>query len=248
MHNVFSPIKKSLAVVENNVCKSLNKKNIIDIIAESSYTMEDYLTSALVIFTAKIFSEVNERVLSLAETMQYIFFAMSFHNKVAEDVLIKGNLKLDSGDNVQYPVLIGDFIYGKFFVNLCNSNLLCYLDSISKIICEINEESVKDLKNQDSNQNSLAEDPIRYSIIFAGCCLLGAVEAGAGDYQQKCLAAFGWHLGRAMEKDLTSEQRDYYYKQSLIKLDNLKSNKVDELKNLVFYLKKRDTNNNKMVC
>ncbi|NTW04514.1 MAG: hypothetical protein HGA27_00165 [Peptococcaceae bacterium] len=249
MHNAFYPIEKALTIIEEKIRTSFNKNKTIDSIAEFNYTMDDYLTSALVIYAAKIYGEVNERILSLAETMQYIFFAVSFHNSVTEDSLIKSNSSLDHNKNIQYSVLIGDFTYGKFFVNLCDSDMLCYLDYISKMICKINEESVIGLKNQANSPNNPVENPIKYSIVFSGCCLLGAIEAGAGLYQQKCLEAFGHALGMAMENGVSNEQRDYYYKLALINLDCLKSNSHrDELKNLVFCLKNKDSKNNKMVC
>ncbi|MHB8918043.1 MAG: polyprenyl synthetase family protein [Desulfocucumaceae bacterium] len=217
--------------------------------------LDKYICPAVVLYAARIYGKVTDKVISLAGVLQLIYQATMVHCGINEDVQIRESTLTDPRDGCQYPVLVGDYLYGRFFTTLCDADIVKYLDPLSEIICMINEGRIIKIKSQAGGS---ANPAIRRHIarlefagLMAGCCRLGGEEAGAGREQQQQLSNFGSALGMAvgMVENQWFDQAEKYFKEALMLLDNLTPGKDrDRLKSLVLHLMVGSAESRKMVC
>ncbi|GAV25344.1 hypothetical protein ciss_12770 [Carboxydothermus islandicus] len=76
------------------------------------------------------------KLLKLAEIFSYIYLAHEIHRQIGEEEYHGERQK------TQYQVLVGDFMYGNFFLELANAGLLQYLSSLARLILDLNEAAL----------------------------------------------------------------------------------------------------------
>jgi geranylgeranyl pyrophosphate synthase len=99
-------------------------------------------------------------------------------------------------------VLVGDYLYGKFFTTLCNAGIVHYLKNMAELICTINKNGILILRNPDL----ASTDPLAYlevirgesAELLASGAYLGADLAGADSAIKDKLYCFGLNLGMAL--------------------------------------------------
>ena len=255
MHEIYSPIEGDLLRVREGMNRYYNiKAGKLDGFAYLDKHTEE-LCPALVLYTARLYGETTDRVISLAQVFQFIQLASRVHYNINEDWQINENNCSDPRDGCQYPVLVGDYLYGRFFTTLCEAEIVEYLGPLAEIICLINEGGIVRLKNQSGGmvRTGARREIIRLEIaeLMAGCCKIGGQVAGADQDSQQRLYKFGFSLGMAvgMLSSKMHNQAGSYFKEALSFLETLGSGKKrDDLKSLVLYLKNADTDIRKMVC
>lgn len=155
---------------------------------------------ALVIMTSRLFNNRSEQVLYLAAILQFIYLASYVHRGINEDH--PPGEEHDPRDGCQFPVLVGDYLFGRFFTTLCDGGIINYLHPLAKIISAINEGGILDRLHPtaSSTDTHLYHQIIRLekAEIMAGCCRLAADLAGAGEEQCRLLNLFGLNLGMAV--------------------------------------------------
>lgn len=156
------------------------------------------LRPGLVITAGRLFGPVTQQTIALAAIIQFIFMASRVHYGVKEGSPGKERT-LDVRSGYQYPVLVGDYLYGKFFTTLCEFGIVRYLEKLAKLICTINKSGIQTLRNpgQELTDKLQYMDVIRGETaeIFACGAYLGADLAGAGEADKKTLYDFGLNLG-----------------------------------------------------
>lgn len=256
MHDVLFPIMGDLDGVRERMNRyyKIRAGDIKDF-AHLEKHIEKYICPALVLYAARMHGKVTEKVIALATVYQFIYQAMMVHYNINEDVQIRENASGDPRDGCQYPMLVGDYLYGRCFTTLCDWDILKYLGPLSEMVCRINEGSVIRLKSQAGGivNPALRRDIIRLEIggLLAGCCRMGGEEAGADSHQQMILSEFGMALGTAvgMAENKWYDQAKKYFKEALSHLDKLTLGKErDNLRRMVLHLMNRAVDSNKMVC
>lgn len=253
MHDVFCSIEGDLLRVRerfNRYCKI--KAGDIKEFAHLENHNED-LCPALVLFVARMHGGVSEKIISMAQVFQFIRLASIVHYNIAEDWQINENKCQDPRDGCQYPVLVGDYLYGMFFTTLCEAGIVEYLGPLSEIICKINEGGVIRLKSQGVVKAGIRREIIRLETaeLMAGCCRLGGKLAGADIDCQQSLFQFGFSLGMAsgMVNCELFEHAEAYFNEALSVLERLVPGKGrDDLKGLVLFMKNSARDDRKMVC
>ncbi len=245
MHEVLFPISEQLNLVRSRINRRLfTKEGHVEDYIFLAGKAEAEICSSLVLYSARNYGLITERVISLAEVMQYLFLAIMTHDNVNED----------NHPNNQYPVLIGDYFLGWFFTTLCNAGMANYLNHISQILCAINERAVIRLKQTDeagSTPARLVSPHPEYAEVFGECCMLGGMEAGADKQQQQCLRELGHALGMALGRsdNLSCKHREEFFNEALSKLEGLHpGNSKDDLRHFIYYLMKNGMGGKKMVC
>jgi len=255
LRDIYCPIEGDLLRVRDRMNRHYNIRagNLDNFAYLEKYT-ED-LCPALVLFTARMYGGITDRVVSLAQVFQFIHLASRVHYNINEDWQIKENNCSDPRDGCQYPVLVGDYLYGRFFTTLCEADIMDYLDPLAEIICMINEGGIIRLKNQPGGmvRAGARREIIRLELaeLLAGCCKIGGQLAGAGQECQLHLYKFGFSLGMAvgMINNEMYDQADSYFKEALFSLESLTPVKNrDDLKGLVLFLRNTNTDSRKMVC
>lgn len=132
---------------------------------------ERWLRPAAVLLVSRIFGYKGQKAPALAAVVQLIYLAARIHRQVPDIHPHEGE-EIDPRDGTQLPVLVGDYLYGRFFTTLCEAELLEYLGPLAEIIRKINEAAVQRLLG---NPISWQEEERE---LLAGACRLAAKLAG----------------------------------------------------------------------
>jgi len=158
------------------------------------------LRPGIVISAGSMFGPVSGRLVALAAVLQFIFMASRVHSKVKEGSSSKER-PVDSRSGYQYPVLVGDYLYGKFFTTLCEFGIVCYLKDLAELICQINKSGIHALRNpgMELTDRQLYMEVVQGETarLFACGAYLGADLTGAGEKHKSILYNFGLNLGMA---------------------------------------------------
>jgi len=136
----------------------------------------------------------------LASVFQFIYMAANVQRGVSEADTESFGIPDVPSTGSQFPVLVGDYLYGKFFTFLSETDMLDLLSPIAEIICHIHEGGImkQSLKLQAPSAKVLREAVQKESAeLFGKCCSLGAQLAGAPAVDQKAMKRFGKSLGMA---------------------------------------------------
>ncbi|KAF1085358.1 Octaprenyl-diphosphate synthase [Sporotomaculum syntrophicum] len=199
---IFQHINDDLDQVQNLIHKNLYIRNghIKDYVKQDVSYLYNNLRPALVLICHRLFSPANRQTVALAAVLQFIFMASQVHEKLSEDGTDEDN-PTDTRTDCQFPVLVGDFLYGKFFTTLCNAGIVHYLRNMAELICTINKNEVTILNNPDL----AITDPLAYNDAIRGesaellACgaYLAADLAGADNLAKDMLYQLGLNLGMA---------------------------------------------------
>lgn len=154
---------------------------------------------ALVIMTSHLYNNRSEQVIHLAAILQFIYLASQIHRGINED--FPPGEKHDPRDGCQFPVLVGDYLFGRFFTTLCDAGIINYLHPLAKIISNINEGGILDRLHPAacSTDTHMHIQIVRLETaeMMAGCCRLAADLAAAGEERCHLMHQFGLNIGMA---------------------------------------------------
>ncbi len=198
LKQIFSPIEEHLQATQEILTKTCRiKAGSLDFLAYREFPPNELaIRPALVILSAGMFGPVTRRAIHLAAMFQFVYIASSLHKDISEDTVFAANSK-HSNSSRQFLILTGDYFYSKSFVILCEAGLLKYLRTLSELIGELNELSIRKLKNPGDLQ--VLEDYVKKDTasLYAWSCKLGAEISGAGEQEVENLYRYGFHLGMA---------------------------------------------------
>jgi hypothetical protein len=148
--------------------------------------------------------------------MANIFKTIYFSNRI--HVLVKDVKEGQKHDKeLQFNILIGDFIFGRVLKLLVESNVSKLLATLSNTICEINEGLVMQykLKAESSQAFKKTKAPL-YSAVFNTAAQLSGLEGETKERYEE----LGYNFGMAMELCNQSGMRQeaivYMHKTELI--------------------------------
>jgi geranylgeranyl pyrophosphate synthase len=172
---------------EEMLFKSSSLEDLIDL---SMNNLDRYLCPAVVLVASRITGQIDSKIISMASVFQYVFLAHHIHKLVTDENMTERDR--------QYPVLVGDFMFGQTFLKICKADLFSYASEFVKIIEIINEGVLMRwrLKNK--------EMPLKdYKIIVgkerasltALAGKLGGELAGLQEPYLKKIEHFGYSIG-----------------------------------------------------
>lgn len=204
LREVLLPIGEELEKMQNILNRTFKIKagNLADFVHLDSSSANNLFRPALVILSASLFTSPSGRVIYLAAIIQFIYMAFQVHKSVAEDESRFAGTD-DHRNGYQFPVLVGDYLYSRFFAGLCDAGLLKYLRPLSELICEFNEGNILRFKRGKKEQvapAALLEKIIeKESAVFvAASCQMGGELGGAREPDLKHLYHFGFNLGMSL--------------------------------------------------
>lgn len=223
LSNILQPIEKELHSVHNLIKNQLTiKAGYVGSFAHLEFTfVNKTLRPALVILSSRIYGCNPEKSAALASVFQFIYMASKVHEGIPENDsdYIRGDS--DPRDGSQFPVLVGDYLYGKFFTFLCKAGIINLLHPLAEIICQIHEGGI--LKKKVTGQSpslQVFREIVRKETaeLFAGCCALSARMAGAPEEEQELMGRFGQNLGMAyglLEQGFAAEHAAVHWEEAL---------------------------------
>ena len=180
-------------------------------------SLQKHLHPALVLFSGKLFKYAGEKLICLASVVQLIYQASSVHFRIPDDnsqQVIGG----DPRDGSRFPVLVGDYLYGRYFTGLCEGQILEFLSPLAEIIAEMNYGAVLRKKHA----NLLAADvdlaitviEKETALLTEGSARLAGQLAEASGEELALLADFGKNFGMAygiLERNLDQSVAKPYF-------------------------------------
>lgn len=191
--------------------------------------LDQYLRPALVLLFSRLFGNDRQKSIYLATVVQLIFISSNIHSQIPDEDVEKNMLnQIDPRDGTQLPVLVGDYLFGKFFSLLCEGNILEKLRPLSEIICIMNEGAISRIQNEQQEVDFAAKlDDIRCEIaeLIVGACRLGSQLGQAGPAEEETVARFGLNLGMGvglLERGYNPQLVHQYKEAALAELAKLK--------------------------
>lgn len=156
--------------------------------------IEEFTYPAFLALSARLFNGDKEIVIKLSCIMQFIHVASRIHADIAETTA--NTYSIGAKKEYQFPVLVGDYLYGKFFSILSETAMLENLKLLSDLICSISEGAI--LRNKRSNITyKLAKEIVHKetAAFYSICAYLGALVSNAGDENITYMRDFGLNFG-----------------------------------------------------
>ena len=228
MH-IFNQISQDLQQVQLLLKKNFSFRagQINEFVPLNINNLDMNLRPGIVISAGKLFGPASGRLVALAAVLQFIFMASRVHSRVRESSSGKER-PMDSRAGYQYPVLVGDYLYGKFFTTLCEFGIVCYLKDLAELICHINKSGIHALRNpgMELTDRQLYMEVVQGETaqLFACGAYLGADLSGADENHKNKLYDFGLNLGMAyglLERGATPCQVKEYLTMAEINLHQL---------------------------
>ncbi|MHB9094050.1 MAG: demethylmenaquinone methyltransferase [Eubacteriales bacterium] len=190
-------------------------------------SLQKYLHPALVLFSGRLFKYSGEKLIYLASVIQLIYQASSIHLRIPDE-RVQPVAGLDPRDGAQFPVLVGDYLYGWYFTGLCEGQILEFLSPLSNIIAEINHGALLRKKNANRLMAdvNLAMTVIEKetALLTEGSARIAGMLAGAPQVEVTRLADFGRNFGMAygiLERSLDPVMAGPYFDKARKALEEL---------------------------
>ncbi|WP_425800534.1 geranylgeranyl pyrophosphate synthase [Desulfitobacterium sp. Sab5] len=170
--------------------KAAEFKELIEL---SSDDLDENVCPLIVLAVNRSFGGNVRPAVSLATVVQYIFMADQVHH------LMNDSLDLEEGKR-QFPVLVGDFLYGKFFLSLCKGKLLHFLSPLAGVIATMNQGAISRWlgeKGKIGESEHLKILEMERASLTGQAARLSAELAGCSEKDQNRCEALGWELGVA---------------------------------------------------
>ncbi|HZK84125.1 MAG TPA: geranylgeranyl pyrophosphate synthase [Desulfosporosinus sp.] len=148
---------------------------------------------AIVLAVSEAFNDHGQKSEALAGIIQFVFMANKVHKLMKDDRNITEEMR-------QFPVLVGDLFYGKFFLELCREKLLTFLEPLAQVMGTMSEGGITRWLSRDKKielAESLKIIEMEKASLTALAARLSAELAGVSVPVQHKIEAFGWELGLA---------------------------------------------------
>ena len=214
LHNLKKLIKKEInetdKLIKNQINSDVNRipklsKHIIDLGGKR-------LRPMLTISCAKMLKIRNKNHIKLAAAVELLQTATLLHDDVVDESVYRRGEKTSHTlwDN-KSSILVGDFLLGRAFQLMVETNSIECLSILSKAAAIIAEGEVLQLVEtnniniKETNYIKIIES--KTAALFSSACEVGGVVSGANKSQKKKLFNFGKNLGTAFQ--LTDDALDY---------------------------------------
>lgn len=194
MHDFKESIRKDLDDVQYRirrevVFKAAHFDELVDLKMDD---LDHHACPAIVLAVSKACGYEGGKVVGLASIVELIYMADKVHNLIRDEDLTEAQR--------QFPVLVGDFLFGKYFYLLCQEQLLHFLAPLAQTIETMSQGSIGRWIAE--KRKTLAEEYIQVlereiASLTGIAARLGAELAGASDNIQSKLEIMGWNLGLA---------------------------------------------------
>ncbi len=156
--------------------------SIFDFMPINLDNQQRYFYSKLFLLSYFLFKkEAEPKVIGMAAILQYIYLASEIHKY--------------EGKNSEYTVLVGDYLYSKFFQNICKYEMLEFLIPLGKTISVMQLGSIEKIEENRSLNSQIECIVKEKAVLGETSCKIGADMANAPGLAVKCLKQIGFYMG-----------------------------------------------------
>ncbi len=165
-------------------------KDLVHLVTDE---LDDNACPGIILAVSKACGYKGKKAMTLAIIIQYIYLADKVHNLLRDDDNPAAELR-------QFPVLVGDFLFGKFFWGLSRAGLLDYLAPLAGVIVTLSKGAVNRWLTRE--QNLEIEEQLRIlengtASLTGLAARIGAELAGVSRSIQERCETFGRLMGLA---------------------------------------------------
>lgn len=164
-----------------------------ELVELSTDDLDENACPLIVLAVNRSFGGNDRPAVALATIVQYLFMADQVHRLMND----KSDLEEEKR---QFPVLVGDFLYGKFFLGLCKNKLLHLLAPLARVIALMNEGAISRWRSTNVNCSESRQLEIlemERASLTGVAARLSAQIAGCSEKIQNECETLGWELGLA---------------------------------------------------
>ncbi|KLU66848.1 octaprenyl-diphosphate synthase [Desulfosporosinus acididurans] len=190
----FSFVEK-LNLVQARLRQEINFKpaSFEELVHLDMNELDKTVCPAIVLAVSRSCGDQGEKSDALAEIIQFIYMANQVHKLMKDDSDLAEELR-------QFPVLVGDLLYGEFFLHLCQEKLLQFLAPLAQVIGTMSEGGISRWLSRDkklSKDEWLKIIEKECASLTASAARLSAELAAVSLPLQQQIEAFGLQLGMA---------------------------------------------------
>lgn len=192
LKHVIHSFLPEITAIESRTRQFLRKNAIEGLFSrEMTENRENRLwLPALCLLAAKTAKGTNSKVVQLAGILHVLDYASCLHWSLPDNTG-----QQDAKKDIQYPILVGDLLYSRVYMDICRFELQQYLSPLASLISAIHEELVmRDLKKME-NISHLPHEIKIFALMTESACYLGAHSAAGNTVITEKLREFGYHLG-----------------------------------------------------
>ncbi|AET66959.1 hypothetical protein Desor_1297 [Desulfosporosinus orientis DSM 765] len=155
--------------------------------------LDQTVNPAIVLAVSSSCADHNRQSEALAGIIQFIYMANKVHRLMKDDSDLAEELR-------QYPVLVGDLLYGKFFLELCREKLLLYLSPLAQVMGTMSQGGISRWLSHGKKLSSselLKIIELESASLTGTAARLSAELAGVAVPLRNKLESFGWEMGLA---------------------------------------------------
>lgn len=155
--------------------------------------LDTTVNPAIVLAVSRACGDYGRKSEALAGIIQFIFMANQVHGLMKDNSDLAEELR-------QFPVLVGDLLYGKFFLDLCREKLLPFLDPLAQVMGTMSKGGITRWLAQGKKLNTdewLGIIEMECASLTELGARLSAELAGVPLSMQQQIESFGRELGLA---------------------------------------------------
>ncbi|MDR0811754.1 MAG: polyprenyl synthetase family protein, partial [Paludibacter sp.] len=216
----------SIAEIRKPICTELqifNKKFVQALATDNPLlnTIHDYVLESsgkqlrpiLTLLSAKLCGEINDVSYASALSVEMLHNASLIHDDVVDDTPERrGRKSINSRWTNKVAVLSGDYMLSNALMLVVQTKNFEILREITQIGLELSDGELAQLAN--TEKSKITEDEYlaivnkKTAVLFATCCSIGALSAGANAAQVENLRNFGKLLGLCFQ--IKDDVFDYF--------------------------------------
>lgn len=207
IEQILQPIQTEFQLFEQEFERTLQTDNPLlkEALSWVSARRGKQLRPMVVLLTAKLSGEINEKTITTAVALELLHTASLIHDDVVDaSDLRRGMPTLHKQFNNKVAILVGDYLLSKVIeivASLRNIRILSIVADMGKALAsgellqlgqKANPTRLADIISEDDYFRIISQKTAR---LFSACAEAGAVSAGATSRTEKALTTFGEQLG-----------------------------------------------------
>lgn len=200
--SIRKPIELEMQLFQETFASSLSTENPL-LLSVNEYVLQKsgkQLRPMLVILSAKLLGEVNQKTIDGALALELLHTASLIHDDVVDDTLERrGKPSVNARWNNKVAILSGDYILSKALGCAARTDHLPILKAMANIGMQLSDGELLQLVNarisKSSEENYFTMIRKKTALLFSTCSEVGGLSVNADEASLTHLRNFGEYLG-----------------------------------------------------
>lgn len=193
-HIWYEEVKYDIEMMERNMARDFRMRagHVLDFAPIDIDAFDKAIRPTLVVLMTRLLSGNRAKAINISAVIQFIHYATVMHNNIKDN---------EEKFKPQFPVLVGDYLYSKFFYYLSKHDALEYLAPLSQVICDIHTGGIVRKEMLEAGKGDSADYYLtlkrEHGLLMAEACKIAADFSGSSQELQELAYKFGLNVGIA---------------------------------------------------